>query len=280
MRSRHLPWDLKFRHRADARTLRAMKASPAFVAVALLAACTSAKGPAGPQGPRGEAGAAGATGAQGQTGAVGTAGAQGVPGPTGDQGSAGVKGDPGTQGAQGVPGPQGNAGSKGDPGAQGPMGIDGSQGPAGDAGASATRLVLVQGDGGVVGPVEGDGVFVAALGCILAANPWGGSLVPRINNLTVYFPTYDCSGTDGWDTSLAIVSFGWPFWCESGAGQLWRVHQPIGQVLATFHSVWVSGSNACSTSTGTAGNALPIESLPWAPTVGLGTISYSMQPFP
>lgn len=214
------------------------------VAVAALIGCTQA-GPKGDPGPDGQPGPQGPNGGKGEPGDVGSEGPPGqvvliaaadggfvtvdgglviVAGPIGPQGPQGVQGPPGDAGAEG---PQGTQGPPGDAGPQGPQGGKGDPGSvvvisAADGGSLVVDggLVIVAGppgplnvpilrsvDGGVVGYVTGDEVYVIATQCFMDFT--GEILTPRASTpITSYWTNADCTGTPYWSQGNGGQSFG------------------------------------------------------------------------
>ncbi len=198
---------------------RRLKAFTAVALVAALAACTS-QGPQGEAGPQGPQGDTGPTGPQGPAGpAGGPAGPQGPPGPTGDAGAPGPTGPQGPVGSQGPVGPAGAMGATGPQGPQGPVGAQGAtgpqgpagaagaagpQGPKGDPGDAGPRLVVRQGDGGVVGwylgaaPTAGTSIYLPsenAVAQLTWPNLTTGYRLGCSGSRTLFFSTTNCTGT-------------------------------------------------------------------------------------
>ena len=114
------------------------------------------------------------TGAQGIQGETGAQGIQGETGAQGIQGETGAQGIQGETGAQGIQGETGAQGIQGETGAQGIQGETGAQGIQGETGAQG-----IQGETGAQGP---------------AGNP-------LTNNIILYLPFDENTGTKAWDWS-------------------------------------------------------------------------------
>jgi Collagen triple helix repeat (20 copies) len=235
------------------------------------------EGPAGPAGPAGATGPAGSTGPQGARGPAGDAGVQGQTGGVGPQGPQGVAGqvqvvltaDGGTLTVDGglaiVTGPAGASvtlaaessgsncaaggiavsqgglttyvcnGLRGDAGQQGPQGTQGVQGFQGVPGP---RLVLLGGDGGVVGPMTSGGLTLLA-GADCAATVIDNDLFAIAD--IAYYAQAACAG--------AAYAYGVGNGCVAGSATVtYRRVTPMIAVSVTPLSYFSNG--ACSPFTG------------------------------
>jgi len=141
------------------------------------------------------------------------AGPQGIQGETGPQGIQGAVGPQGMQGSMGMVGPQGlqgNAGPQGSQGPEGPAGPQGLQGPIGP------RLVIVDANGAVLGPLMQTlpidtsynyGIFWFDLGTefvpLIVYRRW----VSWASSIDVWFDQIDCQGNAYVKTPVGTQKF-------------------------------------------------------------------------
>ncbi len=209
-----------------------------------------------------------------------TSGAKGDVGPqgqTGSPGPQGAQGDLGPQGSQGDPGPQG---SQGDSGPQGPQGPQGDQGPKGDAlligfsdGGTLSfdggvvivsqpkrGVVLRQSDGGVLGAMNANQVFVADANCYAYIDLTRNALT---GFGLVQFESSDCTGAayGNFDANLFNCR-GLPNPNEAGAtNRFFAPVQPL-QVVSMARGSLLTNGQVCATSLGAPAPKLLLREMP------------------
>lgn len=218
--------------------------------LAILLAASACTGPVGAPGPRGETGPAGKRGEKGEPGLPGKRGAEGdrgAPGPEGDRGPQGERGVAGGRGAPGAEGPPGDRGPKGTPG------VRGDRGDKGPTGFPGLHLVVVDGNGVVIGPLVAmsDARFIVELNGFWWAIDGAGGLdaYPYVGQLL--YESADCSGDpfvrDSFVPPKVLVKRPALNNVPAAVGDTLFVPVDGGVVSKVFRSVWYGACAAFGT---------------------------------